>query len=556
MFDSSRRRDSKRTRDSKASDNRGGGHDYRIATELSAVEKALTKKDFAQLAASIAELRKHVSSLPRRTLLGIGEGTRGKLITTLMRVTRTPKPAAAPAAEAPAAESAATPAAETQATEETAAAGADATAEATPTEEAQTAEASAAEAQTSETQPTEAPPPEASPEAPVAAEKPSAPASDPWSDTQYAVGLIWSLLGESDRAESSFTLAGRKPDPSELKVEAPPREERPAEGRGRQERRKPRERRPSPGGQSPEGARSAPSIGRIRSAARLSEKRGQYAEAFAQYEASQDLPSALRCAARAKLDADCARLEPLVKPEEAIAAYESAQAWERLMALHVRRQDFGGMALLYEKSRQFFDAAQAWERAEKLTKARKAYERAQRLDEAQRVRALEIADLFKRGDRLGAAKLLMTLGNKDETIAALEALPPVKMLTFMRQLKLRDDALRIGRTRLAAARAQGDVFLEAQWLEALGEKKAAGEAYKASGHTERAAALLVSLAEFKEAAELYASVGQHGRAAQYFERAGFTTEAARERAAQELKQGSAPAAAEPPAPTPVDGGTA
>ncbi|MGZ6071956.1 MAG: DEAD/DEAH box helicase, partial [Myxococcaceae bacterium] len=84
------------------------------------------------------------------------------------------------------------------------------------------------------------------------------------------------------------------------------------------------------------------------------------------------------------------------------------------MELHVKSGRFDEVAKLYERARQFDQAGLAWERAGKLSAARKAYERARDMGSVDRVRTLEVDRLVERGDRLGAALLLVQARKRDQ----------------------------------------------------------------------------------------------------------------------------------------------
>jgi tetratricopeptide (TPR) repeat protein len=399
-------------------DGGGGGASFRVINELGSVEKAITKADFVAMKAPLTEALKALKPLRLSSLDKLDMNARGKLITSLMRVVRLPKPKADPVADAPAADAAPVePAAEAAA----------------PAEGAAPAEAAAA------------------PAAPVAA-----PAVDPkvgaWHDVQFTIGLIWTSVGEKDRAATAFENAGRQPTEADLAVPAaaPAREARPERGpRGERGDRPPRgdrkdrpergpraersdrpersarpERRPRPqvthiepfhsSGDWKTDAQKLEEMGRTRDAARLHEKNQSFADAVRLFEGGGDVKSALRAAAAGKMD--ISGYVAKLKQEEVIEALERAQAWETLMELHQKRGDFESIAKLYERAAQFDQAALAWERAGKYAPARKAYERAKDYAAANRVRDLEIAKLIERGDRLGAATVLMTVGKKAEAL--------------------------------------------------------------------------------------------------------------------------------------------
>jgi tetratricopeptide (TPR) repeat protein len=531
----------------------GGGASYRVVNELSAVEKALTKADFAAMKQPLSEVLKALRTLRLQSLAQLDLNARGKLITSLMRVMRLPRPKDAAPAEVPAPVEAPP-------------------AEAAPVEVAPV-EVAPAEA-ASESAPAEAAPPsgDAAPVETVAAA--AAPvvevAPDPaqlWKDTQFTIGLIWRSVHDAERAQAAFENAGRQPSEADVAVPAasaaePERGARPARGerpeRGaRAERgerrpvveRAPRLERPAPfvpTGDWQADAAKLEQMGRTRDAGRLHEKNKSFADAVRLYQGGADLKAALRCAALGKLDAELAVLSAKLKPEEVIEALERAEAWEKLMELHVARQDFESIAKLYERALQFDQAALAWERAQKYALARKAYERAKDFGAANRMRELEVSKLIERGDRLGAATLLMTVGKKAEALEALKQLPGPKAFSFMQKLKLGAEATAFGREELAKAEAASNGLQRARWLELLGDPKAAIEAYLSISRKDKAALVLAELGDWKQAAELMEAAGQLDKASEFFTKAGDTASAERVAALPRVAPAAPPA--EPAAP--------
>jgi tetratricopeptide (TPR) repeat protein len=499
----------------------GSGASYRVVNELSGLEKALSKSDLEAMRTPLAEVLKTLKPLRLGSLDQMDLNTRGKLITTLMRVMRMPRPK--DVAPAPVS---------------------DAAPEAVPPADA-------------EGPPVEAPAPEAT-AAPAGAEAvaltPVTPA-DPahvWRETQFTLGLIWRSVNDAQRAATAFENAGRQPSEAEVAMppatastERPARTDRPDRGPRREgSERRPTERRPivervprrerpepfQPTGDWQADAATLTQLGRTRDAARMHEKNQSFVEAVKLYETGGDLKAALRSAALGKLDAELTALSARLKPEEVIEALERAEAWEKLMELHVARQDLEAIARLYERALQFDQAALAWERAQKYALARKAYERAKDYAAANRMRELEVAKLIERGDRLGAATLLMTVGKKTEAIEALKQLPGPKAFSFMQKLKLGAEATAYGKEELAKAQAENNGLQKGRWLELLGDPKGAVEAYLAIDRKDKAALVLADQGDWKQAAELMESAGQLDKASDFFSKAGDATNAERVRA--------------------------
>jgi tetratricopeptide (TPR) repeat protein len=523
----------------------GGGASYRVINELSAVEKALTKADFAAMKQPLSEVLKALRSLRLQSLSHLDLNARGKLITSLMRVMRLPRPKDAEPVEAAPVEAAPVEAPPV---------------EAAPVESA-SVEGVTADAAPAESAPTDA---AAAPAAPPAVAPPAV--ADPaqqWRDTQFTIGLIWRSVNDADRAQAAFENAGRQPSEADVAIPAgepaqakPARGERPERGarkerggeRGEPRRpvveRAPRLERPepfTPTGDWQADAAKLEQLGRTRDAGRLHEKNKSFVDAVRLYQGGSDLKAALRCAALGKLDAELAALSAKLKPEEVIEALERAEAWEKLMELHVARQDFESIAKLYERALQFDQAALAWERAQKYALARKAYERAKDFPAANRMRELEVAKLIERGDRLGAATLLMTVGRKAEAMEALKQLPGPKAFSFMQKLKLGAEATAFGKEELAKAEAASNGLQRARWLELLGDPKAAVEAYLAISRKDKAALVLADQGDWKQAAELMEAAAQLDKASEFFTKAGDATNAERVKALPRAAPAAAPA---------------
>src|SRR5262249_45706586 len=147
------------------------------------------------------------------------------------------------------------------------------------------------------------------------------------------------------------------------------------------------------------------------------------------------------------------RLLKLLAPEEAQSLLKRAGAYQLLMEHFVDLGDFESVARLYEQSHQFDQAALAYERAGKLSSSRKAFDRAKDFVTAGRIRQLEVDALVQRGDRLGAALLLLTAGKREEAAQTLLTLPPSKAFHFLQKAKLDEEALGLGRKEIQRAEA-------------------------------------------------------------------------------------------------------
>lgn len=511
---------------------KGGGASYRVVNELSSLEKALTKGDYAGQKQSLEEIVKGVKGLRLKSLNDMDLGGRGKLLTSLMRVMRQPKK------DAPAPEAAAAP-------------------EAAPAE-------APAEGAPADAAPAEAAPAEAA--APAAPAKPAAPAIG-WSDVIFTTGMVWKAANELDRANAAFEAAGRQPTASEIDalntVAAAPAasDERPRRGdrrdgpgggkrgdrpdRGGERRDRPTGDRPDRGPRRERTARfeqtPAPVLtgdwqldarkfeesGRTRDAGRIHEQNKSYVEASRLYEIGGDFKSALRNAARAKDSARIATFTAKLTPAEATEQLERAEAWELLMELYVQKQDFGKIAGLYERAQQFDQAALAWERAGKLAVARRCYEKAKDFASANRVRDLEVTKLVERGDRLGAATILMGVGRHTDAIELLKPLPGPKAYAFMLKLKLTKEAEAFAAEALAKAEAENNLQAKARWLETLGKNEQAAETWIAANRKDKAVPLYEQLGQTLKAAELAEAAGQLDKAQALFTKLGDTANADR-----------------------------
>ncbi|XXF80469.1 DEAD/DEAH box helicase [Myxococcaceae bacterium GXIMD 01537] len=546
----------------------GFGPGQRVITELSVLEKALSKSDFAAQKVPLESIVRALRPMRLKALEDLDLNTRGRLITTLLRVQRQTKPpqpegwsppwAAQPA---PAAEAAPAPA---------------------------PVEAPAAEAAPEE--PAEAAPAEPSGEAaaPQAQDDSAQQKFIGYTDVMLLVGRAWRAAGDRERAEAAFALSGR-PAPAEREEparaegaerkergerpergerrergerpergergerperaprpergERPPRGERPARAEGA---RGERERQPMPEltGDWQEQAKQLESMGRTRDAGRLHERNNSFAEALRLFEAGGDLKSALRNALAGNDATAARRLLGTLPPDQVAPTLEKAGAYELLMEHYVGKGDFENVARLYERARQFDQAALAFERAGKLTLARKSYERARDMASANRIRDLEVKALVERGDRLGAATLLAAAGRGRDAVEVLSPLPPPKAFHFMQRLKLDEEAKDLARRELARAEAENKPAGRARWLELLGEAAAAAEAWEAAGRKEKALPLHEQLGNLARAAQLAEELQQRDKAVDLYTRLGDAAGVERAKALPEAPPPKA-AAAEP-----------
>lgn len=377
----------------------------------------------------------------------------------------------------------------------------------------------------------------------------------------FTTGLIWKAANEADRAASAFEAAGRQPSEADLQSlatpDAPPSDDR---GRGRRDGpggkrgergergdrgdRRERGDRPPRGERPPRVASVAAPItgewgyharrleesGRTRDAGRIHEQNQSFSEASRLYEVGGDLKSALRAAAKGKDQARIAALSAKLSPGEVTEQLEKAEAWELLMELYVQKQDFAKIAGLYERAQQHDQAALAWERAGKLALARRSYEKAKDFAAANRVRDLEVSKLVERGDRLGAATILMGVGKSAEAIELLKPLPGPKAYAFMLKLKLKAEAEAFAADALAKAEAEGNHQARARWFETLGKPEQAAQAWVAANRKDKALPIYEQLGKLMTAAELAEAVGQLDKAEELFTKAGDAANAARVKA--------------------------
>lgn len=532
-------------------DRRGGGsNSFRIVTELSSLEKALSKADFVGQKGPLDEILKALKPMHLKSLEQLDMGTRGKLLTSLMRVVRQPRPKVAIAGAEPAAvtgndASDSGASSDGSGVQSAAAHGVstdtDATSGAMP-DEASTVTAADHGATDHHGVTVEAPSEVSSAVKPEArAESGGAPAASPpsYGDVAFTVGLIWQVLNDGDRAMTAFEAAGRQPTEADLAALAAPtasashqpaRSDRPARTPNRPERppRAPRPTRPARETSGPfqttgdwqADAQRLEEMGRTRDAGRIHEKHQGYEWATRLYEIGGDFKAALRTAALGKHDEKFKTLSEKFKPEEIIQVLERAEAWEKLMEFHVGRADFDSVAKLYERAKQFDQAALAWERAGKLSAARKAYERVKDLAGANRVRELEVKKLIERGDRLGAATILVGADRTSEALEVLKPLPPPKTFHFMQKLKLDEAAKVFASEHLQKAIDEQNLQQKARWQELLGDLAAAAQTWLESGRKDKASWVFEQLGELPKAAELAEAAGQLDKAQALFKRAG------------------------------------
>ncbi len=547
--------------------NRSQGGAYRVGTEISAVEKALTKSDFVSMEESLRSVHQALRGMRLRSLDALESAIKGKLITTLARVSRAPRPAeknpstSDAASEVPG-ESAEVPAPADEVsataplpTREALAStnGEGSNGEPPPAttgvsqesgtvneavelglegDRAPNLAGSPSEGIDAPTIGSESSLADGSP--PVLQPAPGAAATEsqqsPWEKSQYVVGLIWSSMNEGERASSAFARSGKDPEPQDLAPHPPDSasEAATAPSHGRPKMR-PASRRETRSADSRRSARSPNPRSVDASGAMALEKAGAFAEASAMFEAEGDLESALRCAARVDDATRCIALASRLSPPKVASAYRAAQSWQRLMDYHAALGDYEAVAQLYERARQYDQAGLAWERAQKFGSAKVAFERAGDLVSANRVRDRDVEDRLRRGDRVGAAAVLMSVGRKSEALKALEGLPPAQIIHAMQRLKLHEEATAYSRGELARAQAAGDLARQGQWLEVLGNRKEAIERYLEAGLRDRAARVHAKGGDYRSAAKLMAAANSYRRAAEYFQKAGDGSEAQRMR---------------------------
>jgi tetratricopeptide (TPR) repeat protein len=234
----------------------------------------------------------------------------------------------------------------------------------------------------------------------------------------------------------------------------------------------------------------------------MHERNGGYADAARLWEAGGSTRDALRAAALGK-DLDTARrIAATLPPEQAEQTLEKAQAWELLMEHHVAKGNFDQVARLYERARQFDQAALAWERGQKYGQARRAFERAKDTQGAERVRKLEIEKLVERGDRLGAAQILLQAGQRLGAVDTLKDLPPPKRYRFLKKLSLDEEAAELAKAEITRADAEGKALQKGRWLELTGDLQGALALYEQADRKDRASFVYEQLGDLAKAASL------------------------------------------------------
>ncbi len=508
-----------------------------IRSQLPLLEKAFSQRDFPRQKVPLEEILKHLRPLHLTSIEQLDFSTRGRLLTTLLRVGRQPPPAvqvAQPMAQAPERR-------DSSALEPSG----DVAAEPSGDVAAEPSGDVAAEPSGDVT---------AEPSGNVAAEtpsaandkKPSGEAASAYADVMFLLGMTWRALGDEQRAAPAIAASGRSEHPAPV---TRPQAADPAPEAGARLA----SRAPAVGGRPAERLKDWREEAQLleqqrqtRNAARLHERHQSYLEAVRLYELAGDLLSALRSALAAKDSAVGKRLLKRIPIDAARPVLEKAKGYDWLMEHYVEAGDFQNVARLYERARQFDQAALAWERGGSLSNARKAYESANDSSNAQRARALEVEELVRRGDRLGAASLLMGEGRKDKAVEILLGLPAPKAFRFLLKLRLPEEALALARKQIQEAESNQKPSEAARWLEWVGDFLAAAQAWERADRKDKALAMYEQVGQWQRAGELAQALGQKEKAADLYGRAG-------DPAAVERMQASAlePKGA-PVAPQPVD----
>jgi hypothetical protein len=515
---------------------------------LPTLEKALSSSDLPKQKTSLEAILKALRPMRLKSFEDLDANTRGRLLTTLVRVQRQPRPANLDElqAEKPA---------EAAATGSAAEGAPPAASEGAPPGEAAPAPEEAAEAES------DAAPPEQAAPAPQPAAEAAAPDSEVakargYQEVLHLVGQVWRAAGERDRARAAFELSGKPPPARDEPAEAAAEEAKPERPARERRERRDRPEAPARGRRGPEGGeRGAPSEGRrergarpprratepvnlpiggnwqevaseyerqgrTRDAARVHERNQSWSEAARLFELGGNPREALRCAIAAKDTDSARRLARSMPLDQARSVLEKASAYEILMELYVHAQDFENVAKLYERARQFDQAGLAWERSGKFAAARKAYERARDFKAAARMRNMEVDKLIERGDRLGAAQILVQAGRKQEAVATLLALPPFKAYKFLERLKLEDAARALAERELAKATEEKKPGTQARWLELLDENGKAAGAWAEANRLDRASVCNEKAGNLALAAAQAEAVQDYDRAQDLFRRAG------------------------------------
>lgn len=548
-----------------------------MISELSVLEKALGKSDLAAQKSPLESILKSLLPMRLSSLDQLDLNTRGRLLTSLLRVQRQPKPPPAePGAEpeSPAAPSAAGEAGQGETPSETASSTVmppsvreldQGISEGSPQLTAEMAQAEGAasstvEAPVSSELPENAAAPQetgisdGSPQLTAeASTEPKGPTEDPktkaWADVIQLVGRVWRAAGDQERAQNAFELSGRPTPPQDS---APAKREEPREARGdrpergerkgaRPERGEKRERPPR--GDRPERPARPERAARPERGPKVERKPAVTEAPIAGL--TPELQAKLHEAIAAS-NQDAAREALKELPPESVGpALEREKAWDLLMEHHIQRGNFDDVARLYERARQFDQAALAWEKAGKFTPARKAYERVRDFTGANRMRQKEVGSLIERGDRLGAATLLMSGGLRKEAREIIEQLPPIKAYHFLTRVKLEEEAQQLADRELAKAEAENKPAQKARWLEVLGKKQEAVDVYLAADRKDRAYPIIAELGDVPRAAQMAEEAGHHGKAVDLYRKAGDTANAERVAALPPPPPRSAPEPASP-----------
>ena len=544
------------------------GPGQRVIAELSALEKALGKNDLPAQKQPLEAIVRSLRSMRLKSLDDLELNVKGRLMTSLLRVQRQPRPPMPEGFVPAGAQPPAAPAAAGEAGSALGNTGVVAQSTLTPPGTGGNIPGES-NVGISEGSPT--------------ATQEQAQAADParekyaaWLDVMFLVGRAWRAAGDSERAASAFTLSGRQPTAEAEEPAARPagerreggregrgerreggregrgegREGERREGRGERRERGPagerRERPPLPElaltGDWQEQSKQLEAAGRTRDAARLHERNNSFAEAIRLFEAGGDLKSALRCALAAKDQDTIRRLLGTLPPDQVPTTLEKAGAYELLMEHYIGKNDFENVARLYERARQFDQAGLAYERANKLSLARKAYERARDFAAANRMRDLEVKSLVERGDRLGAATLLVAAGRRAEATEVLGALPPPKAYHFLQRLKLEEEAKTLAQKELARAESENKPAGRARWLELLGEVATAAPIYEQIGRKEKAQALYEQIGHLPKAAALAEELQLRDKATALYTQLGDSAGVERAKALPETPPARQPAA--------------
>ncbi|HZH04715.1 MAG TPA: DEAD/DEAH box helicase, partial [Myxococcaceae bacterium] len=175
-----------------------------------------------------------------------------------------------------------------------------------------------------------------------------------------------------------------------------------------------------------------------------------------------------------------------------------------------------------------------------------AFERAKDTANAERVKALEVRQRVERGDRLGAATLLLAEGKKDEALETIKALPSTRAYRFLLQLKLADEARALAESEIAAADRDGKPGVKARWLEDTGDVEGAAQSWEKAERPDKALPLYERVEKWAQAAALAEGLGRQDQAVALYRRAGDTENAERVAALPPPATPQPDAAATPP----------